>query len=393
MVLFADLRAMSEAYGLIHSIQNDIKLFGSASRKAGERETLDSLLEQEIRSRRRFGNRRSSGGGPIESLKTETAGAVQFLARTAGITEVEKATALADKVVLGSLAASTLIAIMLFAYFMRSINTGVNVVVENTDRFKRGEELKPPVENGDELAQVDAALYEMAQEIREAERTKQTIVATIAHDLRTPLTTVLGYFTLLASGALGDVPPAAISVAEKCERDVEELIRLINDLLDLEKIEAGKLSLRPKMLPVKQVIARAISNVLPFAEEKGVIVQGGDSSAEIYADPDRIVQALGNLLSSAVKLSPDGSLVDASAVPHNGEVEVRVTSSGVSTPGDLLNTQFDRYHQREHGLRLELPISKELIKLHGGTIGAISENNRCTFWCRLPSTMPTQQAA
>src|SRR4030095_4352538 len=261
-------------------------------------------------------------------------------------------------------AASTLVAILLFAYFIRSINTGVNAVVENTARFKQGEELERPVEDGDELAQVDAALYEMAQEIREAQRTKQTIVATIAHDLRTPLTTVLGYFTLLAAGAFGDISTAAISTAEKCEKEVEELIRLINDLLDLDKIEAGKLSLRPRMLPVKQVIERALSNVIPFADEKGVIVQVGESSAEIYADPDRIVQAFGNLLSSAVKLSPDGSLVDASAVPHNGEVELRVTSSGASTPGDLLNTQFDRYQKREHGLRLDLPIRQELYTLH-----------------------------
>src|SRR5262249_56143452 len=121
-------------------------------------------------------------------------------------------------------------------------------------------------------------------------------------------------------------------------------------------------------------------------------VQGEARRAEIYADPDRIVEGVGNLLSSAVTLSPQGSSVDASAIEHNGTVEIRVTSTGASTAIDLLNAQFDRYQRRELGLRLELPISKELIKLHGGAVGAISEKGGCTFWCSLPSPGGSDQA-
>jgi signal transduction histidine kinase len=353
-ILMSDIAVASRAFHLVLSVQDKMRRFASPDRKQGK---------------------------------------LKYLDRTAAVTEVDKATLLVDQVVLGSLAASTLVAVLLFLYFIRSINKGLNAVVENTERFERGEELKPPVEQGDELAQVDAALYEMAEEIREAQRTKQTILSTISHDLRTPLTAVLGHFSLLRSGAFGDTPAAAVTVAQKCEKDVLQLIRSINDLLDLDKIESGELSLLPKRLSVKKVIERAISIVMVLADERGVTVQGEESRAEIYADPDRIVQALANLLSSAVTLSPAGSSVNASALEHNGAVEIRVTSTGASTTSDLLNAQFDRYQRREHGLRLELPISKELITLHGGTVGAISNQVGCTFWCSLPCSSSSNQAA
>src|SRR4029453_3077963 len=142
---------------------------------------------------------------------------------------------------------------------------------------------------------------------------------------------------------------------------------------------------RPKVLPVEKVMERAISQVTPFAEESAVTIKGTETSANIYADPDRIVQALANLLSSAVKLSPGGSCVDASAVQRNGNVEIRVTSSSANTSSDLLTTQFDRYQKREHGLKLELPVSKEIVKLHGGTIGVTPEQPGCTLWFCVPS--------
>jgi signal transduction histidine kinase len=274
----------------------------------------------------------------------------------------------------------------LFVYFIRSIHKEVKVMVENTERFKRGQPLKPSLAGNDELTEVDAAFHAMADEIREAQRTKQAILSMIFHDLRSPLTTVLMYFSLLVAGAFGEASAAAISGAKQAERNLEQLITLINDLLDLDKIEAGKLAIRPKMLPAAEVIERALDKVSSFAGGRGVSVDRAETDAQIYADPDRIVQVLSNLLSSAVALSPGGSSVAARAVQDNGEVEIRVTSSGASTSSDLLNTQFDRYQRREHGLTLGLPVSRELIKLHGGAIGVTSEQPQgCTFWFRLPA--------
>src|SRR4030095_11276646 len=189
----------------------------------------------------------------------EGIGRKQFVDRNVTTAEVDDASQNMIKLVLASLAVSTIVAILLFVYFIRTINNGIRVLVENTERFKQGKELAQLSSRGDELAEVDASFHEMANEIREAQATKQAIMSTISHDLRSPLTSVSGYFSLLNAGGFGDVPPQVISVAEKCENDVEQLIRLISDLLDLDKIEAGMLAIRPKVLPVEKVMERAIS--------------------------------------------------------------------------------------------------------------------------------------
>ncbi len=315
----------------------------------------------------------------------------EFLHSAAAIPELERATSLVDQLVLGSLAASALVAVVLFAYFIRTINRGVAVVVENTERFKQGLELRSPVGGGDELAQVDAAFHEMAREIREAQQTKQAIVSMISHDLRSPLTSVLGYLLNVTDGILGDVSSETISNAQKCERDVERLIALISDLLDLDKIEAGKFELRLKALPADGVIERAIATVLPFAEENGVTIQGLESSMEIYADPDRIVQALANVLLTAVRLSSRGARVETCIGHNDSEADISITSASACISEDRLNAMFDRYQQSESGLRLELPISREIIRLHGGTIGASSQHPQgVAFWLRLPCTGTAQ---
>lgn len=339
-----------------------------------------SILASNLETIERADHFISGMGKPMRNFRQP-----EFLHSPAAIPEVERSTALVDRLVLGSLAASTLLAVMLFGHFSRSINRGVNVVLENTDRFKKGEELKPAVTGGDELAQVNVAFHEMADEIKEAQRTKQAIVSMISHDLRSPLSSVHGSLLNLVDGIFGDVSLETTADAEKCQREVENLIRLINDLLDLDKIEAGRFELRPQALLVEDAIKQAITAVSPIAEERRVTVEGCESSAEVYADPDRIVQALTNVLSLMVGVSSAGSRVETRTGQVNGEAEIRMTSASASIPEDRLNSLFDRYRQSEGGLRLELPISKAIIQLHGGTIGTrVDQPEGLTFWLRLP---------
>ncbi|HEY9870977.1 MAG TPA: HAMP domain-containing sensor histidine kinase, partial [Candidatus Obscuribacterales bacterium] len=297
---------------------------------------------------------------------------------------VAKSTAVVDKVVLGSLAGSTLAAVLLFIYFIRSINRGIVTMVENTERFRRGEQLLPPLTGSDELTQVDKAFHAMADEIREAQNTKQAVLATISHDLRTPLTSLLLSFTLLQRD-LADASAAMLAGAREQEADIDHLIRLINNLLELEKIEAGRLSIRPEKLPVDLVFEKAIDTVESFAEQREVTVTSADTSLEISADPDRIVQALANLLFAAITVSPRGSQVGLRALQGDNVVEIQVISSRATVSADLVERMFDRYHDRQAGLGLELPMSKEIVRLHGGTIGATAgQPGGFTLWFSLP---------
>src|SRR5262249_6706880 len=152
--------------------------------------------------------------------------------------------------------------------------------------------------------------HQMSDEIKEAQRTKQKILSMISHDLRSPLTSVLGYLSNLRAGVFGDAPNETLANAERCEREIDRLIHLINDLLDLDKIEAGKFELRPKSFSADQVHEKEINKVFRFADKRDVNINPPMGMAEIHADPERLLQALSNVLSTAVRLSPVGSSIE-----------------------------------------------------------------------------------
>jgi signal transduction histidine kinase len=309
-----------------------------------------------------------------------------FLRSPDAADEVRKATRLADGVVYAALTCSTIVAVLLFAVFVRGINAELAVMVENTERFKRGEKLNPPVKGTEELLQIDASFHRMVEDIRQAQSTKQAVIAMVSHDLRTPLGSVLGYFSLLTTGALKNASREALAGAQKQEHDIEQLMRLICDLLDLDKIEAEKLTIRLRTLPAVEIVDRAIDAVESYADWHEVSIQGADTNAKACADPDRIVQALANLLLSAITLTPGGSSVELTVHQQEDGLEMRVKSREASVSSDVLNKQFERYQPREAGLGLELPVSKAIIHLHHGKIGATSEQPQgCTLWLRLPA--------
>ncbi|HEY9869747.1 MAG TPA: HAMP domain-containing sensor histidine kinase [Candidatus Obscuribacterales bacterium] len=311
----------------------------------------------------------------------------EFLHSPAAMKEVERTTTLVDSVVGGTLAVSTLVAIALFVYFIRTINNGLAVMVDNTQRFRRGEALTPRLGGVDELSRVDAAFHDMADEIRDTQGTREALMAMISHDLRTPLGSVLGYFSLLASGGLGHPSSEAISGAEQREREIEQLMHLINNLLDLERLDAGKLDIQPASAPLSTVIEDARDKMNSLAESKKIEIAVDAASVQIYADHDRMVQALANLLSGVVSLSPEGSTVNISAAPSGDRVEVRINCSAATLSTDQLNALFDRYQQTDIGLRLQMCVGKELIRLHNGTVEAACEQpHGLTLLLGLPSS-------
>ncbi|HEY9773231.1 MAG TPA: HAMP domain-containing sensor histidine kinase [Planktothrix sp.] len=292
------------------------------------------------------------------------------------------------------LAMTFALAVVLANFFGKNIGDRLNVIDQNTFQLAKGLPLKPRLEGKDEIAHVDSVFHDMAAKLKEADRLKQEFVGIISHELRTPLTSIQALLTLLEAGVLGELPDKSKSRIRGAEADVERLIKLINELLDIEKMESGRLDMTFAETKINDILARSTNSVRMMAEKRKVaVVAPEDITATIVADGDRLVQVLVNLLSNAVKFSPEGGKITVSCAPiKEKEVEFRVQDQGRGIPPEFIDSVFDRYKQVEindsrqkGGTGLGLAICKAIIEQHGGRIGVTSkEGEGSTFWFRVP---------
>jgi signal transduction histidine kinase len=218
-------------------------------------------------------------------------------------------------------------------------------------------------------------------EAEEANRRKDDILAMVSHDLRTPLSAIFGWARLLASGRLGAEETAR--ALEAILRNAETQERLIEDLLDLARVKTGKLRLNPRPTDTAKVVDSILDTTRPAAEANGISLQRvvTDAAAlRVLADPVRLEQALGNLVSNAVKFTPKGGYVEVRLGQEGDSVVIRVQDTGEGIEPALLPYIFDRFRQgksagpeRTSGLGLGLAIARDLIELQGGTIEAASD--------------------
>jgi PAS domain S-box-containing protein len=231
-------------------------------------------------------------------------------------------------------------------------------------------------------------------ERREVDRLKREFVSSISHELRTPLTSIRGSLGLLAGGVLGPLSPDAAEIVAVAERNVVRLIGLINDILDLERLEGGRLEMEFSAVEATPIVTRALEAVQTFAGASGVVLAAEASSARVRADADRLVQVLVNLVSNAVKFSPAGGTVTVRVAPGAGMSEFQVEDHGRGVPPALREAIFERYRQVEAsdsrskgGAGLGLAICKSIVEQHGGTIGVRDTEGAgtgSTFWFRIP---------
>ena len=237
-------------------------------------------------------------------------------------------------------------------------------------------------------------LEETIERLNEVERLKNGFLSTVSHELRTPLTSIRGSLGLLASGVVGALSGEAVEVVAVAERNAVRLMALINEILDLERLESGTIELHFAQVPVESILRRAMESLPAFGQDHDITVEAPEVSATIWADADRIVQVVVNLLSNAVKFSPSGGVVTIGVAPRERSVEFRVTDRGRGVPVAERRAIFERFRQVETsdarekgGTGLGLAICKSIIEQHGGTIGVESEEGSgSTFWFRVATS-------
>ena len=252
----------------------------------------------------------------------------------------------------------------------------------------------------------NARLYEMSQREREkaeeASRLKDEFLATVSHELRSPLNAILGWATMLSENLI-DKEKSARAV-EVIYRNANAQNQLIGDLLDVSRIITGKLRLEVSAVELIPIIDAAIDVVRPAAGAKQIkLVSSLDLAAgPLSGDADRLQQVVWNLLSNAVKFTPGGGQVDVSLEREDASVTLTVSDTGAGIDQKFLPFVFDRFRQfegdttRAHGgLGLGLAIVRHLVELHGGTVGAASpgKGRGATFTVTLPLAAPREKAS
>jgi PAS domain S-box-containing protein len=247
----------------------------------------------------------------------------------------------------------------------------ITAVIRDVSERKRAEEQIRTLEQ--------SYLAELTARHKEAERLNQLkseFMASISHELRTPLHTIIGFAELLSEASAGTLNEKQRRFVGHIQTDSEHLLSLINDVLDLSRIEAGGLVVRTENLSVGTAISEAVNAIQLQAEEKHVRVhEGASPNTEIVADPVRVRQILNNLLSNGVKFTDPGGEVTVSAEIAGDFVRITVADTGRGIPADECHRIFDKFYQVGYttdgvrqGTGLGLAICKQLVEIQGGKI-------------------------
>lgn len=256
-----------------------------------------------------------------------------------------------------------------------------------------------PMVDVDATTQYQIINFSDISERKRAEKLKDEFVSTVSHELRTPLTSINGALGLVLGGAVGEIPQKLKALLDIAKRNAEHLGHTINDLLDMEKLEAGKMLLNCEILDVMPQIEAALEKNQSYAEQHKVnckIIQRVDA-AQVFADPHRLQQVLLNILSNAAKFSPAGSQIDVNAYANGDKLRIAVTDHGQGVPLAFQASIFQKFAQadsadtrKQGGTGLGLSISKQLIEQMSGTIGFTSQDGvGSTFFIELPQHHPT----
>lgn len=246
----------------------------------------------------------------------------------------------------------------------------------------------PVLDDNDHEPRGAVVVFRDVTQRREVERMKNEFLSVVSHELRTPLTSIRGSLGLLAGGAVGELGPRASAMVSVAVESSERLTRLINDLLDIERLGSDGPPMQIAVHEVGPLVRSAVQQIEGLATPLGVRVEVGPCQGRVLGDEDQMMQTLTNLLGNAVKFSHPGGLVAACAARENGHVVFRVRDTGRGIPSDKLEEIFEPFAQvdssdarQNGGTGLGLAISRSIVERHGGRIWAESEYGEGTTVC------------
>ncbi len=293
-----------------------------------------------------------------------------------------------DRAILWSAAAAAALALLLGAILAGTISRPVRELTDATKVLAGGDlGHQVPVRTKDEIGELAQSFNRMSADLAHANQLRRQMTADIAHDLRTPLSVILGYSEALADDKLPGTP----ETYEAMHRQAQHLNRLIEDLRTLSLADAGQISLVRRPIDPRGLLEHTALAYLPAAEAQGIMLAVEAVDAPLIAvDPDRILQVLGNLVSNALRHTPAGGRVALSATHEDGRVQLRVRDSGPGIPDEELPHIFDRFYrgdvarQSDGASGLGLAIARSLVEAHGGRITAENVTGGALFSVVLP---------
>ena len=244
------------------------------------------------------------------------------------------------------------------------------------------------------LATALATEQQAVERLRELEKVKSDFVATVSHELRTPITSIMGYLELLAEGAVGDLNGSQLGLVDRLDRNSRRLLLLVEDLLTLSQIESSRLTINAIPTDLRSVVSAAHDAIAGLLATRSldVVVEVPDVPVPHEVDPVELERMLVNLLTNAVKFTPDGGRIELRLEVDDGETTLVVTDTGMGIPEseqDRLFTRFFRSstatEQAVQGTGLGLTIVQAIVAMHGGAIQVESTAGEgTTFIVRLP---------
>jgi signal transduction histidine kinase len=292
--------------------------------------------------------------------------------------------------------------VVVAVFLVRDITGRLKILSVNAKRISQGKTLLPRVGGEDEIAALDQSIRTMNEDLLKAQQERQELISMLTHDLRAPLATITGFLELVHEGMVAKLNDRGEKLALVADRNAAFMMRLIADLLDIEKARAGMLKIKKEKFAFSQLVDEMDGSLKDWAAELGVKLVLTPAAITLNGDRDMLKRVLFNLLSNAIKYSPRGSSVTLAAQQEGRLVQISVSDEGPGIAPDEQASIFDRFvqlssgsdpdsypdsypgsadRQKRGGSGLGLAICKAIVELHGGRIWVQSRLGQGSTFC------------